>query len=128
VISSFDLQEAFEMEPDARTVIVAGPAGESLSKVTETVREALRATTGKTVVLGESLAGIGVNESPNGHINLVTTTLSETVLRRTSRDEGSLLIVPVQPRVTKLAAVDSFASRMPERSYLLVDSRTPEWD
>lgn len=128
VIASSDLSEALGMEPDARTVIVAGSPGQQLSDVTETVRDVLHSTTGKTVVLADSLAGIGLDESPNGHINLVTTTLSETVLRRTSRDPGSVLLVAVQPRVTKLDAVDGFASRMPERSYLLVDSRTPEWE
>jgi hypothetical protein len=128
VISSADLQEALELEPGARTVIVAGPRGEQLSDVTEKVREALQASTNRSVVLTDSLAHIALDESPNGHINLVTTTLSEAVLRRTSRDEGSVLLVAVRPQVTKLDAVDGFATRMPDRSYLLVDTKAPAWD
>ena len=39
-----------------------------------------------------------------------------------------LLIVPVQPRVTRLEALDVFAPRLNDRSYLLVDDRVPEWN
>ncbi|GAA1428232.1 hypothetical protein GCM10009616_07350 [Microlunatus lacustris] len=127
VINASDLAQTMEIERDAQTVIVAGTRGAKLSTVTQTVQDALAAT-GKRIVRADSLAGAPVGEPPNGHINLVTTTLSETVLRRASRDEGSVLIVPVQPQVTKLEAVDEFASRLADRSYLLVDNRAPEWD
>ena len=128
VIDSADLQQALELEPDTRTVIVAGTRGTSLAGVTEAVRATLDRATGKEIVLSDKLASVPLNESPNGHINLVTTTLNESVLRRTRRDPGSVLIVPVQPRVTKLEAVEEFAPRLPDRSYLLVDDRAPQWD
>jgi hypothetical protein len=38
-----------------------------------------------------------------------------------------VLFVPVQPRITKLDAVNEYAPRLADRSYLLVDSR-PEWE
>ena len=116
------------MEPDASTVIIAGTRGTKLTGATEAVQAALAATRAKEVRLTDNLAGAPVVESPNGHIDLVTTTLSETVLRRARRDPASVLIVPIQAGVTKLEAVDGFASRLADRSYLLVDERTPEWD
>lgn len=128
IISPTDLKQALEMEPDARTVILAGPRGARMPSVTQAVQEALSHTTGKQIVLSDSLADAPTTASANGHINLVTTTLSEMVMRRTRRDEGSMLIVPVKPRVTKLQAVDEYASRLTDRSYLLVDNRAPEWD
>jgi hypothetical protein len=60
------------------------------------------------------------NEGANGHITLVPTTLSENVVRRASRDGRSVLVVPVRPGVTRLEALDNFASRIPDRTYLLV--------
>lgn len=126
IISSSDLQQALEMEVNARTVVLAGLRGARADSVTEAVQEALSATTGKQVIRSTSLAGAPVQAGPNGHVNLVTTTLSETVLRRTRRDEGSVLIVVVEPRVTRLEAVDEYASRLADRTYLLVDNRATE--
>lgn len=128
IISPSDLKQTLEMEPDARTVILAGPRGARMSSVTQAVQEALSLTTGRKVLLSESLADAPANAPANGHVNLVTTSLSETVLRRARRDENSVLIVPVKPRVTKLEAVDEYASRLSDRAYLLVDDRAPEWD
>lgn len=127
VITGSDISQALQLEPDATTVIVAGTRGAKLGSVTEAVRQSLSAT-GKKVLLFDSLADAPLHDSPNGHVNLVSTTLSETVLRRTTRDESSVLIVPVRPKVTKLEAVDGVASRLSERSYLLVDDKAPEWD
>lgn len=128
VVDSSDLGQALKLEPGARTVILAGTRGAKLSGATETVRSSLDSATGKKVVLTDDLGAIPMNGSPNGHINLVTTTLSESVLRRARRDEGSVLIVAVQPRVTKLESVEEFAPRLPDRSYLLVDNGSPQWD
>lgn len=128
VINSADLASTLALEPDARTIIVAGPRGAKLNEVTKTVRATLDEFTGLEVVLSDNLSAVPVGESPNGHVNLVTTTLSEAVLRRAIRDESSVLIVPVQTRVTKLEALEDFAPRLFERSYLVVDSRAPEWD
>ena len=56
------------------------------------------------------------------------TLLNETVLRRSQRDDGTLLLVPVQPRVTRLEALDVFAPRLNDRSYLLLDDGSaPVW-
>ena len=128
VISPSDLRQTLAMEPDASTVIVAGTRGTRLTGATQAVQEALVVTMGKQVRLSDNLAGAPVVDSPNGHIDLVTTTLSETVLRRARRDPASVLIVPIQAGVTKLEAVDGFATRLADRSYLLVEEGTPEWD
>jgi hypothetical protein len=37
-------------------------------------------------------------EPANGHVNFVPTLLNETVLRRSTLDDGTLLLIPVQPR------------------------------
>jgi len=50
----------------------------------------------------------------------VPTTLSENVIRRASQDTRSVLVVPVTPGVTRLEALDTFASRIPDRTYLLM--------
>lgn len=128
VIGSSDLAPTLALEQNARTIIVAGPRGAKLGTVTETVRTSLAESTGLEVELSDNLTAVPVSESPNGHVTLVTTTLSEAVLRRATRDESSVLIVPVQTRVTKLEALEEFAPRLSDRSYLLVDSRAPEWD
>lgn len=128
VIGPDDLRQTLQLETGASTVIVAGPRGTKMSGVTTAVREALSESTGRRVVTSDSLAAAPVGKAPNGHVNLVTTTLSETVMRRASSDRNTVLIVPVQPRITKLEAVDEFASRLSARSYLLVENRAPEWD
>jgi hypothetical protein len=128
VIGPDDLRQTLQLETGASTVIVAGPRGTKMSGVAKAVREALSESTGKRVVTADSLAAAPVGKAPNGHINLVTTTLSETVMRRASSDQNSVLIVPVQPRITKLESLDEFASRLSARSYLLVENRAPEWD
>jgi hypothetical protein len=93
--------------------------------VTERVRESL-ILDGHEVLVRD--ASPSPDEPANGHINLVPTMLNETVLRRSARDDGTLLLVPVQPRVTRLEALDVFAPRLNDRSYLLVDERVPEWN
>ena len=57
----------------------------------------------------------------------LTTTLSDTVLRRVERDSSSLLIVPVRTKVTRMEQLDTFAPRLNDRTYLLVQSATPDW-
>ena len=127
VIRSADLRGMLDMEPRIKTVILAGVrrSGEDLVRVTERVRQSL-ILDGHVVVVRD--ASPSPDEPANGHINIVPTTLNETVLRRSARDDGTLLIVPVQPRVTRLEALDVFAPRLNDRSYLLVDDRVPEWN
>jgi capsular polysaccharide biosynthesis protein len=123
VIDAADMTNVVNMEPDTRTVIIAGSRGVDAARITELVQRSLVKTTNRDVVIAEKLADVPVNEGPNGHINLVPTTLSESVVRRASRDERSLLVVPVQPGVTRLKVLDHFASRVPDRTYLLVNDR-----
>ena len=127
VIQTADLRGMLDLEPRVKTVFLAGVrrTGEDLVRVTERVRESL-ILDGRDVLVRD--ASPSPDEPANGHINLVPTTLNETVLRRSARDDGTLLIVPVQPRVTRLEALDVFAPRLNDRSYLLVDERVPEWN
>ena len=127
VIQTADLRGMLALEPRVRTVLLAGVrrSGEDLVRVTERVRQSL-ILDGREVLVRE--ASPSPDEPANGHINLVPTMLNETVLRRSARDDGTLLLVPVQPRVTRLEALDVFAPRLNDRSYLLVDERVPEWN
>ena len=127
VIQTSDLRGMLALEPRVKTVFLAGVrrSGEDLDRVTERVRESL-ILDGRDVVVGNGSPS--PEEPANGHINLVPTMLNETVLRRSARDDGTLLLVPVQPRVTRLEALDVFAPRLNERSYLLLDEGVPEWN
>lgn len=51
---------------------------------------------GREVVVRD--ASPSPTEPANGHVNLVPTPLNETVLRRSTLDDGTLLLIPVQPR------------------------------
>ena len=128
VIRPSDLRDVLEMEPNTSTVIVAGTGGTKLSRLTQSVRSSLADAAGKPVVVIENLSDAPRNESPNGHLTMVSTTLSETVMRRAKTDASSILIVPVLPKVTRLESVDGYASRLTERSYLLVDDQALEWE
>jgi hypothetical protein len=127
VIRTADLRGMLSLEPRVKTVFLAGVRRnvEDLVRVTERVRESL-ILDGRDVVVRD--ASPSPDEPASGHINLVPTMLNETVLRRSARDDGTLLLVPVQPRVTRLEALDVFAPRLNDRSYLLVDERVPEWN
>jgi hypothetical protein len=127
VIQTADLRGMLALEPRVKTVLLAGVRRnvEDLIRVTERVRESL-ILDGREVVVRD--ASPSADEPANGHISLVPTMLNETVLRRSARDEGTLLLVPVQPRVTRLEALDAFAPRLNDRSYLLVDERVPKWN
>jgi hypothetical protein len=137
VIDAADIKNVITMKPDTSTVILAATRGMDVAAVAEIVRQGLTNGTGRDVVIVEKLADVPVagprsalllhgagglhdNEGHNGHINLVPTTLSESVVRRASRDGRSVLVVPVRPGVTRLEALDNFASRIPDRTYLLV--------
>jgi hypothetical protein len=127
VIQTADLRGMLDLEPRVKTVFLAGVRRnvQDLLRVTERVRQSL-ILDGRDVMVRE--APPSPDEPANGHINLVPTMLNETVLRRSARDDGTLLLVPVQPRVTRLEALDGFAPRLNDRSYLLVDDRAPEWN
>jgi hypothetical protein len=127
VIQTADLRGMLALEPRVKTLFLAGVRRnvEDMVRVTERVRESL-ILDGREVMVRDSSPS--PDEPANGHINLVPTMLNETVLRRNARDDGTLLIVPVQPRVTRLEALDVFAPRLNDRAYLLVDERVPEWN
>ena len=127
MIQDRDLRGMLGLEPRVRTVFLAGIRRnvEDLVRVTERVRQSL-ILDGHDVLVRD--APPSPDEPANGHVNLVPTMLNETVLRRNARDDGTLLLVPVQPRVTRLEALDVFAPRLNDRSYLLVDDRAPEWN
>jgi hypothetical protein len=127
VIQTADLRGMLALEPRIKTVFLAGVrrSVEDLVRVTERVRQSL-ILDGRDVVVGE--APPRADEPANGYINVIPTMLNETVLRRSARDDGTLLLVPVQPRVTRLEALDVFAPRLNDRAYLLIDERVPEWN
>jgi hypothetical protein len=128
VIDAADITNVIAMEPEMSTVILAGTRGVDVAGLTEAICQKLTNGGGRDVVIAERLADVPVNESANGHIHLVPTTLTESVVRRAARDERSLLVVPVQPGVTRLEALDNFASRLPDRTYLLIDERGRKWN
>jgi hypothetical protein len=127
VIATAELESMLTIEPKARTVFLAGVRRGSaeLDLLTETVRRSLTSS-GRDVFVRNGVPSL--DQPTNGHIDLIPTTLSTTVLRRTARDDEALLIVSIQPKVTRLEALDAFVPQLSERSYLLVDEQTPEWD
>ena len=127
VIAPGELENMITIEPKARTVFLAGVrrGTQELDLLTETVRRSLTSS-GRDVFVRTGAPSI--DQPTNGHIDLIPTTLSATVLRRTARDDGALLIVSIQPKVTRLEALDALVPQLSERAYLLVDEQTPEWD
>jgi hypothetical protein len=137
VIDAADIKNVITKKPDMSTVILAATQGTDLAGVTEIVRQGLTNGTGRDVAIIDKLADVPVagprsalllhgagglhdNDGANSHISLVPTTLSENVIRRASQDTRSVLVVPVTPGVTRLEALDNFASRIPDRTYLLM--------
>ena len=127
VIAPAELENMITIEPKARTVFLAGVrrSSQELDLLTETVRRSLTSS-GREVFVRTGAPSL--DQPTNGHIDLIPTTLSTTVLRRTARDDEALLIVSIQPRVTRLEALDAFVPQLSERAYLLVDEQTPEWN
>ena len=81
-----------------------------------------RLTTSYDTVLADSSPVLPVTDAAvlSKQAGGALTTLSENVVRRASRDGRSVLVVPVRPGLTRLEALDNFASRIPDRTYLLV--------
>ena len=127
VIDPTDLEAVIALEPGARTVLLAGVrrSGQDLHTVAEMVRRAL-VTSGREVFVRDGASG--PFEPARGQVNLVPTTLSEAVVRRTERDHRTLLIVLVQPGVTRLEALHPFAARLTDRAYVMVDHRVLTWE
>jgi hypothetical protein len=128
VIDAADINNVITMERESSTVILAGTPGVDVAGVTEVIRQNLTNGGGRDVVIADRLADVPVNASANGHIHLVPTALTESVVRRAARDERSLLVVPVRPGVTRLETLDHFASRLRDRTYLLINERGHKWN
>jgi hypothetical protein len=127
VIDTADINNVITMERESSTVILAGTPGVDVARVTEVIRQNLIRGGGRDVVIADRLADVPVNASANGHIHLVPTALTESVVRRAARDTRSLLVVLVRPGVTRLEALDNFASRFPDRTYMLINERGHKW-
>jgi hypothetical protein len=127
VIDAADMKNVIAMERESSTVILAGTRGVDVAGVTEAIRRSLTNGGGWDVVIADRLADVPVNATANGHIHLVPTALTESVVRRAARDERSLLVVPVRPGVTRLEALDNITSRLPDRTYLLINERGHRW-
>lgn len=128
VVDSLDLESVIALEAEnVSTVYIAGVGRETeeLQVIADAVRTQLLA-------VGRQLAG---HDTPHSvrlaeraeHAQVVTTVLTDTVLRRVSRDGSALLIVPVRPKVTRMEQLDPFAARLSDRTYLLVEHRPSHW-
>jgi hypothetical protein len=129
VVDSLDLESVIALEAEnVSTVYIAGLSKdtEELQPVADAVRAQLLAG-GRQLDTHEPHRAVVVAER-SGHAQVVTTTLTDTVLRRVIRDTSALLIVPVRPKVTRLEQLDAFASRLNDRTYLLVEHGTPNWN
>jgi hypothetical protein len=126
IIAPAELESMITIEPKARTVFLAGVYrnGEDLGTLIETVRISLTSS-GREVLVRNGAPSL--DQPTNGHIDLIPTMLSATVLRRTAQDDEALLLVPIQPKITRLEALDDFVPRLSDRAYLLLDEKTPEW-
>ncbi|HEU5487048.1 MAG TPA: YtxH domain-containing protein, partial [Microlunatus sp.] len=123
VVDPLDLESVITLESqNASVVYVAGlhQTPEHLQTVADAVRTQFLAN-GREVEGRETNRGVKLDERP---LQVITTTLSDTVLRRIAHESNSLLIIPVQPKVTRMEELDAYASRLNDRTYLLVDHRT----
>ena len=130
VVDRLDLESVITLESENTSIVyIAGvdhdPA--ELRQIADAVQTQFAATGRATGLHEPRHHNVKVAEQ-SGNPQIVTTTLSDTVLRRVARDSGALLIIPVRPRVTKMQQLDPFASRLNDRTYLLVEQATPAWD
>lgn len=128
VIDGLDLESVITLESHhASTVYIAGLHHD----VTEL--EGLAAAIEMQFIAGGR--GVRRHDHPStvmvadetADLQIVTAGLSETVLRKVSRDSRSLLIIPVRPKSTKLEHLDPFAHRLNDRTYLLVQDEHAGW-
>lgn len=125
VVDGLDLESVIALEADnASVVYVAGVHGGTgeVEAVADAVRTQFQAH-GRRVQGLESPRNVKLAERVD-ELQVVTSALSETVLRRVARDSSSLLIVPVRPKATRMEHLDAFASRFNDRTYLLLDEPT----
>jgi hypothetical protein len=128
VVDRLDLETVITLESENASVVYIAAVGQDpheLEPVADVVRTQFLAN-GRAVDGYDQHHNVKVAERA-GSLQVITTTLSDTVLRRVERDSSSLLIVPVRAKVTRMEQLDTFASRLNDRTYLLVQSGTPDW-
>ena len=129
VVDVLDLESVIALESqNASAVYVAGLHGadqETLPEIADAVRIQFRAH-GRVVGVGDQ-HNLKLAERVDS-LQITTTTLSDAVLRRVAQDPNSLLVVPVRTKATRMEQLDAFASRMNDRTYLLVDQSARDWN
>ena len=128
VVDRLDLETVITLESENASVVYIAAVGQEpheLEPVADVVRTQFLAN-GRAVDGYDQHHNVKVAERA-GSLQVITTTLSDTVLRRVERDSSSLLIVPVRTKVTRMEQLDTFAPRLNDRTYLLVQSATPDW-
>jgi hypothetical protein len=120
VIDALELESVINLElENTSTVYVAGvhQSPEELEPVAEAIREQFAAAGSRVRVVAHPSSVAVADHSYQ--VQVVPTSLSDTVVRRVARDADSLLIIPVTPRKTRLEGLEPYASRFNERTYLL---------
>ena len=120
VVDRLDLETVITLESENASVVYIAAVGQDpheLEPVADVVRTQFLAN-GRAVDGYDQHHNVKVAERA-GSLQVITTTLSDTVLRRVERDSSSLLIVPVRAKVTRMEQLDTFASAT-ERPHLPV--------
>ena len=129
VVDALDLESVIALESqNASAVYVAGLHGadqEALPQIADAVRIQFLAH-GRAVGGGDQ-HNVKLAERVDS-LQITTTILSDTVLRRVAQDPDSLLVIPVRTKATRMEQLDAFASRMNDRTYLLVDKSARNWN
>ncbi|MDN5762576.1 MAG: hypothetical protein L0H41_09705 [Microlunatus sp.] len=129
VVDRLDLETVISLESENASVVYIAAVGQDpheLEPIADAVRTQFLAH-GREVDGYDPHRNVKVAERV-GHLQVITTTLSDTVLRRVQRDSSSLLIIPVKPKVTRMEQLEAFAPRLTDRTYLLVEPVAPDWD
>lgn len=129
VIDGLDLESVITLESHhASTVYIAGLHHDvtELEGLAAAIEMQFIAS-GRGVVRRHDRPSTVMVADETADLQIVTAGLSETVLRKVSRDSRSLLIIPVRPKSTKLEHLDPFAHRLNDRTYLLVQDEHAGW-
>ncbi len=127
VIDTLELESVINLElENTSTVYVAGvhQSPEELEPVAGDPRAVRRRRKPRARGGASELGGCGRPQLP---VQVVPTSLSDTVVRRVVRDVDSLLIIPVTPGKTRLEGLEPYASRFNERTYLLNRQPGTRW-
>ncbi|MVA77264.1 hypothetical protein GC722_14710 [Auraticoccus sp. F435] len=121
-----DLAPTVAMEGTAiRTVLVTRigsvPLWQACRLVSDTLREAGHPVR-RTTNIVHALTADQTSRPPQGGIDVVSSRLTPTVIRRVARDPHVLLLVAVDPRTVRLEWLDRSLHTLGERAYFLVDN------